>query len=916
MANIPINTLVQLLRRATDDRRGADWTDGELIQRFRDARDEAAFALLLHRHGPLVLGVCHRILHNPHDAEDAFQATFLLLVRKPHTIVKLGSVASWLHGVAHRVAVRLKEDIARRRQRERQACRPPASDLLKEIVWCDLRAILDEEVQRLPARCREPFVLCYLEGKTNAEAARLLGCPKGTVQSRLMRARELLRTALARRGLILSGSLLATMLPQPTAAPAASAELIASTLRMALAPTGPAAVAAGAISARVLMLAEGALGPTVLSKLKIAVGLCLLAGVLVAGVGGDGAGTIPVPATAAVVEPAQADKASAAEEGVDRKLLSDPDPQVRLKAALRLAEPLDEEAINVLIELLAVLPAPERRRVEQALQQVAEEWSPNPALAGDDEISRRILRDAWAGWWRNADGQALLAAFQKRTLSKDQTARALSRIAELDDDAFEIRQRAAAKVVALGSPIVPLLRQARPGKSLEHSRRIDQCIQQIAKTNDGNALPAVAARLLALRKPAGATETLLAYVAFTDDEVMKAEVTKALHRLAHTSGQPDASLVQALHDTLPVRRALAGEMLAAVTEGDVRAAVRKLLADPDLSIRLRVAVALVCAADKEAVPVLIDLMAEGPADQVWQAEEILRTLAGANAPPIWVTHDAAARQKVRDAWRSWYRANGAKARLTPQPIPPPLLGFTTITAFSPPPDRTKSRVLEVDRHGKLRWQFTAHYPIDVRVLPNNRVLISEGEPMRVTERDFKGTIHWQVNTPVEPYSVQRLPNGNTFVGARTRLIEYDPAGKTVFDKPVVEIVTAAKLPDGQIVYLESATGKCIRLDTSGKPVKSFESGHNDQSACVLDVTHRGSLLVVQAKGTFEEFDLEGKSLWRSPGPFAPGLTTEVRNGHLMVAGYSQGAVIELDRSGKTVWRHEVPGYNPVLARKR
>src|SRR2546421_2516657 len=151
MANIPLHTLVQLLRRASEDVGGADFTDGELIRRFRDARDEAAFAALLHRHGPLVLGVCHRILYNSHDAEDAFQATFLLLVRKAHTIVKLGSVASWLHGVAHRLAVRLKKDVARRRQRERRAARLPAPDLLQDVVWCDLRAMLDEEVQRLPA---------------------------------------------------------------------------------------------------------------------------------------------------------------------------------------------------------------------------------------------------------------------------------------------------------------------------------------------------------------------------------------------------------------------------------------------------------------------------------------------------------------------------------------------------------------------------------------------------------------------------------------------------------------------------------------------------------------------------------------------------------------------------------------------
>jgi hypothetical protein len=616
---------------------------------------------------------------------------------------------------------------------------------------------------------------------------------------------------------------------------------------------------------------------------------------------------------------AQEKQAPATEKGPDgiRKQLKDPDPQVRLKAAVDLSGLLHEEAINVLIELLAVLPASQRRQAELALQGIAEEWSPNPVLAGDDEISRRILRDAWAAWWRNTDGPALLAAFQKRTLTADQTVKALSRIAELDDDVFETRQRAAEGVVALGLPIVPLLRQALPGSSLERSRRIEQCIQQIVKAPDATALPAVAARLLALRKPAAATETLLAYAPFTDDDAMKAEVTRALHGLARTSVQPDASLVTALHDALPVRRALAGEVLAVVTDAEVRAAVRKLLADPDLSVRLRVAVALACAADRDAVPVLIDLLAELGADQVWQAEEILRTVGGGKAPPLGAADDVAARQKVRDAWRAWYAAHGAKVTLAPQPLPPPLLGLTTIAAMSFPPDRTKSRVLEVDRHGKVRWQFTCHYPVDVRVLPNNRVLVSECEGRRVTERDFKGNIHWQVDLPEMQYNIQRLPNGNTFVGARTRLLEYDPTGKTVFDRTVEGMAAAAKLPDGQIVYLTAAGGKCIRLDGSGKPVKSFESGQNGHSGCVLDLTSRGGLLVSQlAQSMAEEFDLEGKSLWRTQGPVAPGVVTGVRNGHVMVAVYSQSAVIQIDRSGKTVWRHEVPGYNPFLARQR
>jgi hypothetical protein len=135
----------------------------------------------------------------------------------------------------------------------------------------------------------------------------------------------------------------------------------------------------------------------------------------------------------------------------------------------------------------------------------------------------------------------------------------------------------------------------------------------------------------------------------------------------------------------------------------------------------------------------------------------------------------------------------------------------------------------------------------------------------------------------------------------------------VFDRPVEEFVGAAKLPDGQFVYLDRK-GMCIRTDAAGKTLKTFVSGQNDQTGCVLDFTPRGTLLVTQPKKA-EDFDLEGKSLWRTPGD-SPGILTDVRNGHFLAASFSQSAVIELDRTGKSMWRHEVPGYHPFLARRR
>lgn len=646
-----------------------------------------------------------------------------------------------------------------------------------------------------------------------------------------------------------------------------------------------------------------------LSKIKAAVGVLFFVGLLLP-VAGTRGWTLPLQAGA------KADKGNQAALADDHKLLRDPDPQVRLKAALVLVEKLDEEAIGVLIDLLAELAPPQRQLAVNALQQVAEEWSPNPALAGDDEISRCILRDAWAAWWRNVDGPALLAAFKKRTLSPEQSAKTLALITDLGDKAFAKREHAKAKLIALGPPVVPLLRQAIPGAELEQSLRLELCIKEIAKTHDGGALPVVAARLLAVRKPAGATAALLAYVPFTEDEVMKWEVAKALKSLAGHNAKVDLILVKALKDDSPVRRAVAGEVLAAVSDADIRAAVRKLLADPVLAVRLRVAVALACAADSKAVPVLIDLVADLPGAERWQAQEILHRLAGAEAPTFETVEDAAAAQKARDAWRAWYVKHSAKIKLVPFPVPPPLLGFTTIAAFSPPPDRTKSRVLEVDRTGKVRWQFECHYPVDVRVLPGNRVLVSECEGLRITERDFKGNILWKKDLPVQPYNIQRLPNGNTFVVGRSRLMEFDAAAKTVFDKNVGEIVAGCKMADGHIVYL-TGTGQCIRLDATGNQVKSFASGETSDSGCVLDLTPRGSLLVSRCtSSTAVEFDLHGKNLWQTQGPGAAGVATAVRNGHVMVAVFSQSSVVQVDRTGKVVWQYQTPGYNPFLARQR
>ena len=206
--------------------------DDQLLSRFFLEREDAAFGVLVERYGPLVYGVCRRILPDSNDAEDAFQATFLVLVRKGGTLRDPRALASWLYGVAYRTARKLKAKAALRTRSERQASEMPTKSDVSEMTYDELQAVLDEEISQLPEKYALPLVLCYLEGKTNAQAAAQLGWPEGSISRRLSRARELLRSRLARRGLALSAALITAVFAS-TAIAAVSHELLASTTRAA-----------------------------------------------------------------------------------------------------------------------------------------------------------------------------------------------------------------------------------------------------------------------------------------------------------------------------------------------------------------------------------------------------------------------------------------------------------------------------------------------------------------------------------------------------------------------------------------------------------------------------------------------------------------------------------------------------------
>jgi RNA polymerase sigma factor (sigma-70 family) len=283
MATSQLSEVIAHLRRAVLLRDGAGLTDGQLLGEYLSRRDEGALAALVKRHGPMVWGVCRRLLRNYHDAEDAFQATFLVLVRKAASIASRELLANWLYGVAHQTALKARASAAKKRGRERQVMEVPEPAASEPELWNDLQPLLDQELSRLPDSYRIAIVLCDLEGKTRKAAARQLHVPEGTLAARVARGRVMLAKRLARHGLAVSGGALGATLTQNGASAGMPAAVVSNTIKAAcLFAAGPA-VATSVISPQVAALTEGVLKSMLLSKLKVAVVILLALGALAIG---------------------------------------------------------------------------------------------------------------------------------------------------------------------------------------------------------------------------------------------------------------------------------------------------------------------------------------------------------------------------------------------------------------------------------------------------------------------------------------------------------------------------------------------------------------------------------------------------------------------------------------------------------
>jgi hypothetical protein len=467
----------------------------------------------------------------------------------------------------------------------------------------------------------------------------------------------------------------------------------------------------------------------------------------------------------------------------------------------------------------------------------------------------------------------------------------------------------------MGRLALPVLRVAARDRDAEVVRRAEAILQRVEQAPN-DALPATAARLVALRKPAGAAEVLLAYLPSADAEDQTAEVLTALAAVAVRDGKPEPAVVKALADGSPRTRAAAAEALCRGGGAEALVPVRKLLQDTDPSVRLRAAVALVGAGDREAVPVLIDQVATLPREQSGHAQEFLARLAGDGAPEIGGGDDEPGRKKARDAWAAWWKANAARIDLAQRHVAQVTLGYTVVCLVE---DGGNGRVAELGRDGKVRWQIDGlQYPVDAWVVPGNRVLVGEYNGMKVTERDRTGKVLWEkANLPGRVVNVQRLPNGNTFIAVQNALLEVDRSGKEVatYRRAAQDIWAAYRTADGSTIFFTSG-GQCVRLDRTGKEVKSFPLGgpHGGWTSGI-DVAAQGRILATNSSANrVDEYGPDGKKVWESA---ANGITTATRaaNGNTIVCSYVNHSVTEIDRNGKVVWEHK-DTLHPFRARRR
>jgi hypothetical protein len=463
----------------------------------------------------------------------------------------------------------------------------------------------------------------------------------------------------------------------------------------------------------------------------------------------------------------------------------------------------------------------------------------------------------------------------------------------------------------MGGKIMPLLKQAQRHADLEVRTRANRCLAAITMSN-ATPLSPVTARLLALRKPKGAAEALLSFLPFAEDEALLEECQAALNMVAYPKGiKAHPAILKAVHDKSALRRAAVGQALCHGPFTEYLPQLRRLLRDKEPNVRLRTALALAGAREREAVPVLISLIATLPTEQSSPAEEYLLKLAR-DHPPKDLPDGDEGRKKRSELWAAWWKANGTSVAMVDRYSPiirERYLGFTMLIQAN------NNQVTELDKDNKPRWTLSGLLnPYDAHFLKGNRVLVAEYNGQRVTERDLKGNILWTKQVPSWPLQAERLRNGRTFIVCRNLLMEVDKGGREVLkiDRPH-DIMTARKLPNGKIVVITS-NRQLLTMDGRGKVLKTAQLQNVYYNS--NEILDNGNVLIPLGwNNRLVEYNADGKEVW-SATLQQPMSAVRLANGHTVVASQSWPyKVYELDKTGKQIAEVQTNTYTYRVRRR-
>jgi hypothetical protein len=497
------------------------------------------------------------------------------------------------------------------------------------------------------------------------------------------------------------------------------------------------------------------------------------------------------------------------------------------------------------------------------------------------------------------DGPGLLAFYRQHTTTSADETTIRKLVTEMGDDRFRVRERASGQLTSLGNKAVPFLQAALKNTDLEISRRAERCLSQI-EHGASEALLVSAARLVAARKPDGADRVLLDYLAGADKEHLIEATLDALVALARAGGKPNPLLVEALAEKNPRRRAAAAVALTRAGDTDTRPAVRKLLADSDSSVRLRVGLALAWAKEKESLPTLVQLLGELPPNDTGPIEDLLYRLAGEDAPTVPRGSTEEEGKKFRAAWEEWLKGKKDKldlAKLTEEAKP---RGHTLLVLLE------ASRIVDLDEKNRERFRINdVAFPLDAQYLPGDRVLVAEYNGGRVTERNSKGEVAWEHKID-QPLVAQRLPGGNTFIATATQLVEVDKAGKVVWNQPPPRggrIMKATRLRNGDTAVITLlGVSRFIQIDKNAKEVRSFGVDQRTSGGRVEILGNGNVLLSDRDTNRVVEVDYQGKPVWEASLD-QPIAAVRLPSGNTLVTFMNAQRAVEVDRKGKQVWEY-------------